>query len=357
MASPSKAIESRKAPAVTIVVGVRNMRTTIGKCIESLLKCEYQDKDIIIVDDGSSDGTPDVIRKYPVKLVSIPASGIAKARDIGYKESHGDIVAYTDADCEVQEDWVLRFVKYFANPSISAVTGRTVFQPGTDVSSLCRSAEYAIRYGRLGPSVKMATGPNCAFRRSSLEQVGGFDVGVAFGEDAVVSYRLIEAGLKIVYDDKMIVHHVPEQGLRRYYRKRYRDAKSFVGVAFDHRTVVSKDRFVGFKVVTTPFISLSIIICLALAVIYGPLVYVVGALLAVSAVLESREALLASRIGDSRLVFFKALLLLLGRGFVQAGGLVLGVLGVMLGTRNKGGGIGSVNLDAKAEQLSAESSQ
>lgn len=62
-------------PLVSIVVGVRNMETTIGPCIESLLAQDYPSKEIIIIDDGSSDETPTFIKNYPVRLISTEKRG------------------------------------------------------------------------------------------------------------------------------------------------------------------------------------------------------------------------------------------------------------------------------------------
>lgn len=330
-------------PKVSIVVGVRNMRQYIERTIDSLVQCKYPNKEIIIVDDGSDDGTGELIESRraaateQLKCIHLGRSGIAKARDAGFRESTGDIVAYTDADCAVAIDWVERFLPHFADQGVGAVTGRTIFlhSENADLPSLCRSVDFELRYGRLGKDVNEATGPNCAFRRSALQRIGGFDVKAEFGEDTVTSYKLVESGMKIVYEKDMVVYHVPEEGAWKYFRKRYRDAKNHVLVSLRFPRQAVNDRFIGLKFIVEPILSALMIVQLPILILvlllrFDAVASFVGldlvALAILSIVLNFDEAARVAAVAKSRFAFLEASVFLFARSLVLGAGLIVGVL-------------------------------
>src|SRR5262245_56398582 len=87
------------APSVSVIVPVYNGAQSIGNCIESLLKQDYPNYDIIVVNNNSTDNTVEIVRKYPVRLVFCLERGPAAARNAGINTSTADIIAFTDADC------------------------------------------------------------------------------------------------------------------------------------------------------------------------------------------------------------------------------------------------------------------
>jgi len=313
------------SPKVSVIVGVRDMEGTVGQCLESLLKCEYENKEIIVVDDGSKDGTCKVVSAYPVKLIKTSPLGISNARNVGFKESSGQIVVYTDADCLVSEDWLRKLVKHFEEEDVGLVGGRTEFKAGRDVASLCRRVEFKLRYSKVPRLTFSAMGPNCAFRRDVLGRVGGFDSGWFHGEDAEVSYKIYELGYKIVHEPEALVFHFPEEGLVRYLRKRLRDASAFVRVAFHHFSPALKDRFIGIKLVFLPVLFASSLFILVLVPLYPALALAIAGILGVCLVWNIDEAFLVYRESGRRLDFFKALGVLFLRSAAWGLGLTLGL--------------------------------
>lgn len=314
---------------VSIVVGVRNMKNTIECCIESLVECDYPDKEVIVVDDGSTDGTRDVISRYPVRLVSTPPLGISNARNTGFKEAKGDVVAFTDGDCIVTKDWLKKLVQHFDDKDVAVVGGRTVFQRGNDIASVCRGVEFNMRYSKVPKATVSALGHNCAFIRWALEKVGGFDPDWFHGEDAEVSYKLHELGHKIVYEPDAIVYHVPEEGLRRYFRKRVRDASAFVRVSARHLPAALKDRWIGSKLVVEPFLFASSILLLPLAILFVPFAVAIGLMLIIGFLWNFHEATLVSKETGKKIDLLKGLAVLFLRGMAWGLGLIVGILKVV----------------------------
>ncbi len=236
---------SESLPRVSVVVPTYNAESTIEPLIQSLLRLDYPDYEVIVVNDGSKDATKAIVEKSAVKRIDHPKRGASAARDAGLRAATGDIVAYVDSDVTVTPEWLRLLVVPFQDPSIGATTGRTVFQRNGACTSWLRSMDIERRNARRHEYTRLANGPNSAFRRSLLLEVGGFDPQWFHAEDTEVSYRVWEKGYKIRYVPDAVVNHVAEDDWRDYLRKRYRDAKAFTRMLMRYpRTAILQDDFV-----------------------------------------------------------------------------------------------------------------
>ena len=98
---------------VSVIVPVRNGEKVIHGCLDALSAQDLpaSDYEVIIVDDGSTDDTAEVVRRYPgVRLIQQPPAGPATARNRGIAATQGDIILFTDADCRPKPDWARRLV-------------------------------------------------------------------------------------------------------------------------------------------------------------------------------------------------------------------------------------------------------
>jgi glycosyltransferase involved in cell wall biosynthesis len=231
-------------PLVSIVVGVRNMESTIGQCIDSLLSQDYPSKEIIIIDDGSDDKTSEIISKYPVKLIQTEKKGISHARNLGYLQSGGEFTAYTDADCTVVSNWLSSMMPHFQDPDVALIGGVTIFQSDGSYSSLYRQIEFEKRNQNTPEGeVNWAGGPGCVFRKRVLEEIDGFNPKWVHGEDAEISFLVSEHGYKILKEPKAISYHIPESGFKKLIRKGYRDGTAYVRATLFHVRKSFKNRF------------------------------------------------------------------------------------------------------------------
>lgn len=165
---------------------------------------EYE---IIVVDNGSKDGTGDVVRKeFPqVRVVEEPRKGTNSARERGRLAASADILAFLDADTVPTRHWLQNGLRYFNDPSVVAVTGSYNFYDGGSflqfgarfVSEIAYPA--ALWFTREIMGMGIMVGGNCFIRASTLRDIGGFNTDIeCLGDDTDTAIRLSEVG-RIVY--------------------------------------------------------------------------------------------------------------------------------------------------------------
>jgi glycosyltransferase involved in cell wall biosynthesis len=206
---------------ISVVVCTRNRAAQLGPALASLDHLTFGGSwDVVIVDNGSTDDTPEVIRSFaarfsrPVTALVEPKPGLGAARNAGLDAARGTIVAFTDDDCYPQPDW-LRWIAWLfqKHPQIGYLGGMLPLHDPQDLPIAVQSAPRAqwipprgfVRPGQL-------PGANMAFRRDVLLQVGGFDerfgAGTAFpAEDVEVQARVSAAGWWGYYEPRMVVRH------------------------------------------------------------------------------------------------------------------------------------------------------
>jgi glycosyltransferase involved in cell wall biosynthesis len=198
------------APRATVVVCCFNGAAELPHVLASLAAQTIRDQvEVLVVDDGSTDGTADVARSYGVHLiVHEQNAGLAAARNTGWRAATAPVVAFTDDDCRPDQRWLANLLTGFEHADI--VQGATSFD----------AAEAAGR----GPfsqvvHVERWTGQfetsNVAYRRTLLERLDGFDErfeGDSFGEDVDLGWRAVEGGANTAFAAEAIVVHDVKRG-------------------------------------------------------------------------------------------------------------------------------------------------
>ncbi len=199
----------------------------IEACVISLLNLEYPRKEIVFVDDASTDGTRGVLRKFGVKVVEMKAKGgPAKARNAGTLNSEGEVLAFVDGDCIVPPNWLHNITKHYT-PSVGAVGGPN-YTPRDQVSfgkwvgylpgiygSLCE--EY------LGGDLVHIRGCNSSYLARAFWDVGGFDEMYTGGggEEEDLTFRMLNKGYRVVYDDNAYLWHWRRKGPLDFIKQHY----------------------------------------------------------------------------------------------------------------------------------------
>jgi GT2 family glycosyltransferase len=200
------------SPRVSVVVACYNGADTLRACLESLLLLDYPEFEILVIDDGSTDGTPDITIAFPQArtLRHRINLGLSSARNLGIRAATGEIVAFTDADCQVDPDWLRFLVAALTRDSIAGVGGPNLLPP--DDSAVAA----AIMASPGGPTHVMlddrtaehVPGCNMAFWKWALDGVGGFDpVFQRAGDDVDLCWRIMKRGWRIGFAPAGFVWH------------------------------------------------------------------------------------------------------------------------------------------------------
>ena len=217
-------------PLVSIVVPVRNRPKDIEACVYSLRNLDYPagNLEIIVVDDCSTDNTPEVLERLPVDRVVCLKEwrGPAGCRNMGASLAKGEIIAYTDSDCEVTPGWLRELVPYFADPKIGIVGGRVdSFSLDTAIEryeSVTSSLYMGLEERECRPNTAIPFLPtaNLLIRRGIWQRLGGFDPAFPIGEDVDLVWRTYEAGYKVQYVPRGVVRHKYRCQLVRYAKRK-----------------------------------------------------------------------------------------------------------------------------------------
>ena len=209
--------------AVSVVVAAYNAAATIGECVGALSdqtvpRSAYE---IIVIDDGSTDGTGDIAERAGATVLRQSNRGTPVARNAGIAVARGDLVLITDADCTPAPNWIQEMVAPLSDLAISGTKG--VYR--TRQRSLAArfvQLEYEDRYDHTARHkyVDFVDGYAGAFRRQVLVASGGYDPRFRHLEDQELSFRLAEAGHKMVFCPTAAVYHRHADSWSAYARKK-----------------------------------------------------------------------------------------------------------------------------------------
>ncbi len=215
-------------PRYSIIVPAYQAEETIGPCVRALHEQTVpRDRyEIIVVDDGSTDRTADVAREAGAdRVLTIPHGGPSAARNAGVEAAQGEIVLFTDADCEPWPDWVERMTAPFADPKVMGAKGVYRTRQRALIARLVQ-LEYEFRYERMArlPSIDFIDTYAAAYRRELFLRYGGFatDVPIPSVEDIDFSFRLARARHRLVFVPDARVWHTHPSTLAAYLRRKAR---------------------------------------------------------------------------------------------------------------------------------------
>lgn len=213
----------QRYPKVSVVVACYNGGRTLQPCLESLGRLNYPDYEVIIIDDGSTDITPQVASLYKnFRCLRQEHQGLSVARNAGLACAAGEIIAFTDADCRADEDWLYYLSSDLQKGSFVGVGGHNFLPP--DDSAVAA----AVMVSPGGPAHVMLTdrqaehipGCNMAFYKWALAEIGGFDpIFHRAGDDVDVCWRLQQRGFRIGFSPAGFVWHYRRSTVGAYLRQ------------------------------------------------------------------------------------------------------------------------------------------
>lgn len=200
---------------ISIVIPLYNKATSIRQTLESVFAQTFADYEIVIVDDGSTDGSAEIVRSIDdarIRLISQENGGVSAARNRGIAEANGEYVAFLDADDEWMSDYLATqadLVRRYQDCDVFGVGYQLCDGSGQITPTIIRGLRFDGEDGILDNYFEVAaisSAPVCSItvmvRKSSIDAVGGFPVGIKSGEDLLTWARLACRG-KIAFSKKV----------------------------------------------------------------------------------------------------------------------------------------------------------
>jgi glycosyltransferase involved in cell wall biosynthesis len=216
-------------PFISVIVPVFNGARVMEECLEALVGQDYPaEYEVLVVDNASTDGTAEIVRKYPVRLLFERETKSSFAtRNVGIRHAKGDILAFTDANCVPAKHWLRELVAGWEDETIGCWAGEfEPYPPSTVVEEYQAYRRHVFQGDKLDwrPLVTVMTG-NCAYRRAVFDQLGLFDAALISGGDTDLSTRLVwESDWQIRYNPGAMVRYRYRRTVKEFWNRQFRMA-------------------------------------------------------------------------------------------------------------------------------------
>jgi poly-beta-1,6 N-acetyl-D-glucosamine synthase len=249
---------------VSIIIAAYNEEKVIAHTLKSLLEGNHRAFEIIVVDDGSTDRTSEVVREHfsgerRVTLVTQRNGGKPAALNHGIQFARHDILVCLDADTQFDPDAVSYMARHFLDSRVGAVAGNIKVGNRRSVLTHWQSMEYITNisigrraYGYLN-AVMVVAGAAGAWRRSAVEQAGGYHTD-SLAEDMDLTWRVRTGGWDVVNEPLAIGYTEAPENFRGLYKQRFRWSYGALQCLWKHRNAVGKHGFFGWLGIPSIFI-------------------------------------------------------------------------------------------------------
>ncbi|MBO9591964.1 MAG: glycosyltransferase [Niabella sp.] len=251
---------------VSIIVPAYNEEVNCVRTVDSLLKQDYPNLEIIFVDDGSKDNTfkniSEAFAGHPkVKVLTKPNGGKASALNYGIAQASADYLVCIDADTQLRKDAISQLMRYFVNETIGAVAGNVKVGNINNVLTRWQSIEYitAQNFDRRAfdyiNGITVVPGAIGAFRKKAIVEAGGFTTD-SLAEDCDLTIRILRQGYVIRNcNDAVAITEAPET-IRQFLKQRFRWSYGVMQSFWKNRDACFKARYKGLGMVSLPNILL-----------------------------------------------------------------------------------------------------
>lgn len=246
------------APRVAVLIPAYNEEKVIVRTIRSVMMSNYKNIRIVVIDDGSTDRTYDVVNAaYPLDiasgrltLLSKPNGGKAEALNYALERLDEEIYIGIDADGVIAHDAITRLVPHFANPKIGAIAGNAKVGNRVNLWTRWQALEYITsqnferRALDLFDVVMVVPGAIGAWRTSAVRAGGGYHPDTV-AEDADLTMNILEQGYSVIYEDQALAFTEAPENMDGLMRQRFRWSFGILQAIFKHRGAIRKHRAMG----------------------------------------------------------------------------------------------------------------
>jgi glycosyltransferase involved in cell wall biosynthesis len=230
---------------ISIVIPNHNGAATIGRCLSAALASDYPRFEVVVVDDGSDDGSVDIIRTFPCRLVRLERrGGVSKARNAGARASAGELILFTDADCLLRKDTLSVANASFGERRDLVLGGTYTPTPhDSDFFSFFQSV-FIHHFETKTPEPDYVATHAMVIDAELFRRAGGFIedscIGVAASvEDVEFSHHLRRAGFQLEMDPALQVQHIFRFSLRRSLSNAVRKARYWTLYSIANRDLLA----------------------------------------------------------------------------------------------------------------------
>jgi cellulose synthase/poly-beta-1,6-N-acetylglucosamine synthase-like glycosyltransferase/peptidoglycan/xylan/chitin deacetylase (PgdA/CDA1 family)/spore germination protein YaaH len=238
------------APLVTVIVPAYNEGKVIATTLASLLASEYAELEILVVDDGSTDDTADVVAALAadnprIRLIRQPNGGKSSAANHALETAHGEIVVAVDADTLVTPDAIPKMIAHFAAPEVTAVCGNVEVGNVNRIITTFQAIEYVTsqNFDRRAFSalncISVVPGALGAWRREAVIAAGGYS-DQTLTEDADLTLTILRHGGRVVYEPEAYGRTEAPESLGALLKQRFRWTFGTYQCLWKHRAAFFK---------------------------------------------------------------------------------------------------------------------
>lgn len=241
-------------PKVAVIIPAYNEEGVIAKCIESVRACTYGNLDIIVVDDGSTDGTVSEVLKFrnnnEVHLISQPNQGKWSALNRAIMNVDAEYVVCIDADTQIKQDAIDHLVKHFDDPKVGAVAGKIMVGNRINLLTRLQALEYATSQNierkafDLINGILVVPGAIGAWRVEALEKAGLY-CSETLTEDTDLTVQVNRAGYKVVYEKMARAYTEAPESVGQLLKQRLRWSLGMFQSAWKHKRAMLEGRAIG----------------------------------------------------------------------------------------------------------------
>jgi glycosyltransferase involved in cell wall biosynthesis len=245
----SQKLDNTKTPMVSVIIPSYNSKKTIDQCLTAVLSALPADKEVIVVDDVSTDESPAIISKYPVSLFRLEKnSGPARARDYGVKKAKGNFLVFIDSDIIIQKDTIIELIKVIDDKQAGGVIGLSKSLSNDLVScsfSVRSLGVSSVSDKRVREIASVGAGLTVYPRKVFLE-LKGYDEELRIGEDLDFNTRLKKAGYKQFLVPSAIAYHDHPSTIEGVARKWFQYGYWLFRVYLKHNQKTEASKILGY---------------------------------------------------------------------------------------------------------------
>jgi len=274
----------------SVIIPMYNSENTIIETLSGLAKQTRQDFEVIVVDDGSTDRSSNLVEEYKksselnIKLIKQENLGPAKARNKGVENAKSDIILFLDSDCIPIENWLEEMTKPISKETVGCSCRYKVKNKG---SLIARYIDYEIarRHEKMAGKVVDTIGSYSAcYLKDVFDKVGGFNTSyrIASGEDFDLSFKIGELGYKLKFINTTFVYHYHPETLRKYLKQQFMRGYWRVEMYLRSKEkILSRESYSGYEAQIQFILSSAVLISLPMSV-FKPLLLLISVALLLS---------------------------------------------------------------------------